>query len=200
MRKVRLPVRLGVSLGIVALLAVIFLLSVLLDAFNSERRYRPAGDEYINRYFESIKFDTENLIDELAPTMFEVDEKGIDGIFYISVSRSFSGDLKEIASRDEISRYVKDSNEDTEWVYFPAEYMPWIKAMGYGWLNDDGNLYAQMYGSETAKGKPNYRHKFSFIVKRNDVYYQVTCFCDTPEFGKVIEISSDLIYETCYNK
>ena len=101
---------------------------------------------------------------------------------------------------DEMNDYVDYTliGENMEALFFPAEYMPWIKAAGYGWFNDDGNLYAQMFGAEAAEGKPNYRNKFSFIVRRDEIYYQVVCFCDTRDLKIVVEKAADLIYDNYF--
>lgn len=57
-------------------------------------------------------------------------------------------------------------------------YTSIIKKLGYGWFSYEGNLYADYYNREKAKGKPNYRNRYEFSFVKDTTVYAMVVFCN----------------------
>lgn len=178
---------------VIATVLLFVIVSGVMDFFVNDRSYRIS---FVASSIEKAFDKVEPTVGEFVQT-FEHDDSKFKGIMHVTVTKSFAGEVEDVVKGVELSRYYNyaGQNKDLEIALFPAEYMPWVKAAGYGWLNDDGNLYAQMFGAEAAEGKPNYRNKFSFVARKGEIYYQVTGFCDTRDFELFIEKAVELINE-----
>ena len=99
-----------------------------------------------------------------------------------------------------------DSREDYTHIVFPddsyeiyvryVEYTDIIDAWQYGWWDRDGNRYADIFGDDAAKGKPNYRYYHRFWLRKNTDTYYMEVFCNTGDaeavFSACVEKLNDL--------
>ena len=70
-------------------------------------------------------------------------------------------------------------------------YTSIIDAWQYGWWDRQGNRYADWYGDEAAKGKPNYRYFYQFQIIKNNDSYLMSVFCNTDDFNTIFSACID---------
>ena len=160
-------------------LLVLALVAAGVYLFDIDYKIRPSRD-----------IDIQTLAECLAPLdcspgsgRFMKEDTGFDAWLIIDVDEEFQyeGDettLKEFAEKHAL-KYQVVPEQDVEMVVWLRSYMPLMKALGYGWLNYDGNLIEKWYGSEEAEGKPNYRNLFSIFLRKGEYYYWFNGFCRT---------------------
>lgn len=59
--------------------------------------------------------------------------------------------------------------QSTEVAICDIRYTHMKDALGYGWWAYQGNLYAERYGKENAKGKPNYRYQVEIFIQKEEI-------------------------------
>ena len=67
--------------------------------------------------------------------------------------------------------YTSLNNESTGAFVGNHYYTFIIEKLGYGWFSYKGNLYADYYNREKAKGKPNYRNRYEFFFVKDTAVY-----------------------------
>lgn len=72
-----------------------------------------------------------------------------------------------------------------------VEYRDIINAWQYGWWDRLGNMYADWYGDDAAKGKPNYRYHHRFWLRKNTDAYFMDVFCNTDDAEAVFSACID---------
>ena len=65
---------------------------------------------------------------------------------------------------------------DAEAVISPCFYTPLVKKWGYGWFDQQGNLYADVFGKEKAQSVPNYRRYFRVILREENAVFDYFIF------------------------
>ena len=138
-------------------LLVLALVAAGVYLFDIDYKIRPSRD-----------IDIRTLAECLAPLdcspgsgRFMKEDTGFDAWLTVSVSEELAilegSTIKEFTERNYLTLF-EVPEQDVEMVVWMRDYMPLMKALGYGWLNYDGNLIEERYGSEKAEGKPNYRN------------------------------------------
>lgn len=70
-------------------------------------------------------------------------------------------------------RQKEEKSQPAEIMVSNWTYLPLWKSIG-------GGLYASCYGSEAAKGKPNYRYMIEITVQKGAGQYTMRAFCNRP--------------------
>ena len=159
-------------------LLVLALVAAGVYLFDIDYKIRPSRD-----------IDIQTLAECLAPLdcspgsgRFMKEDTGFDAWLIVSVSEELAilegSTIKEFTERKYLTLF-EVPEQDVEMVVWMRDYMPLMKALGYGWLNYDGNLIEERYGSEEAEGKPNYRNYFSIFLRKGEYYYWFDGFCRT---------------------
>ena len=93
--------------------------------------------------------------------------------------------------------YTSLSNELSGAFLGKHYYTSIVEKLGYDWFSREGNLYADYYSKEKAKGKPNYRNRYEFSFVKDKAAYNMVVFCNqqNPEevLSGVIDYISTLI-------
>jgi len=87
--------------------------------------------------------------------------------------------IKEIADLRSHGGYYEFPDQSAEVAICDIRYTHMKDALGYGWWAYQGNLYAERYGKENAKGKPNYRYQVEIFVQKEESRYHILAFCNT---------------------
>ncbi len=74
--------------------------------------------------------------------------------------------------------YTSLNNESTGAFVGNHYYTFIIEKLGYGWFSYEGNLYADYYNREKAKGKPNYRNQYEISFVKDSAVYTMVIFCN----------------------
>lgn len=162
----------------------------------------------MNKDFLQAQLNRLPLPKEKTESEDMVEQKGFKGIvsYYIRpVTR---------AEAEGLIRYYQDREESLLGIYTPLEgtltgafvgehrYTPVIKALGYGWLSYEGNLYAEYHrdyttsykgGRQEAEGKPNYRNQYTFSFVRDNAQYNMVVFCNQSDPQKALSAVIDYI-------
>ena len=155
-----------------------------LFAYDRNRFYTPELNKYfMEENLKKIKPLTEDLGGELM-----INEEDFEGILVYGAGTNTPEELEE-------SRNFMDSRYDWTYVVFEDDsyevyvsdvrYTSIIDAWQYGWWDRQGNLYADRYGDEAAKGKPNYRYRYEFWVVKNNDCYLMSVYCNNDNANTV---------------
>ncbi len=89
---------------------------------------------------------------------------------------------KENAFLPHLTTYYnyEDKDLNAEAVISVCQYTPLVKKWGYGWFDNQGNLYADTYGKEQAKTVPNYRRNFCVTIRQESIVWRFNIFTDEP--------------------
>lgn len=103
--------------------------------------------------------------------------------------------IKEIADRYSHGGYYEFTDQSMEAAICDIQYTHIKDAIGYGWLSYRGNLYAERYGREKAKGKPNYRYQVEIFIRKEDSNYHILAFCNTDSINNILTEAVNQINE-----
>lgn len=117
-------------------------------------------------------------------TEVQVKQNNFKGIVLFESDNEPKTDWKEIYN--DLNNYWPSYNQyyvfeklDAEVIVSCAEYTPILKAWGYGWLSQNGNLHANYCDCESADDLPNYRNLFRFYVKKGNEEFVFIIYCNT---------------------
>ena len=150
--------------------------------------YQPQlSSRFLEMKIEEIKPLTEDMAGEIILSQDDFEgifgygcsKDGLDGLDgYLNYVEHFGGGCTHIVfPNDSYEIYVAD-----------VVYENIIDAWQYGWWDRDGNRYADVHGDEAAKGKPNYRYHYRFLVRKDNDIYSMEAFCNTDDAKKVFSI------------
>lgn len=143
--------------------------------------------------YERIHIDKDFLQEKLE--CLPIPKKSIEGEAVIDL-KNFKGIvvyyIEPITEHkaEELILYFQSEEQRYQGLYTPLNneltgafvgnhyYTSIIEKLGYGWLSYDGNLYADYYSREKAKGKPNYRNQYEFSFVKDTAAYNMVVFCN----------------------
>ncbi len=143
--------------------------------------------------YERIHIDKDFLQEKLE--CLPIPKKSIEGEAVINL-KNFKGIvvyyIEPITEHkaEELILYFQSEEQRYQGLYTPLNneltgafvgnhyYTSIIEKLGYGWLSYDGNLYADYYSPEKAKGKPNYRNQYEFSFVKDTAVYNMVVFCN----------------------
>jgi len=143
--------------------------------------------------YERIHIDKDFLQEKLE--WLPIPKKSIEGEAVIDL-KNFKGIvvyyIEPITEHkaEELILYFQSEEQRYQGLYTPLNneltgafvgnhyYTSIIEKLGYGWLSYDGNLYADYYSREKAKGKPNYRNQYEFSFVKDTAAYNMVVFCN----------------------
>ena len=157
---------------------------------NKSGSYTPQISNYVLKEgFKEIEPLTETLSGELM-----IKEEDFEGILVYGAGKNTPEELeesKELYDADYAHTHIVFADDSYEIYIRDVRYTSIIDAWQYGWWDRDGNLYADWYGDEEAKGKPNYRYRYEFwVVKNNDCYF-LRVFCNNDDANTVFSACID---------
>lgn len=189
----RVSVIVIVSLLILAVAGTVYYLFVY-DK-HKPRLYQPQMTySFLQAEIERLEPIAENSYAEVFIT-----KDGFKGILGYNCTKSSIDEIKKVFAQ------LTRNDIDGEHIVFPddsyeifvdkARYTPITDPLGYGWFDYSGNLYKDRYGKEEAKGKPNYRNQFSFVIRKDDEQFWFTMFCNTDDAEKALSESISYVNE-----
>lgn len=125
-----------------------------------------------------------------------IEESNFKGIVQIGYSKSSAKEIKDyfkyLSRNNGIDgTYITFPDETYEIFVEKARYNSIIETLGYSWWDKTGNLYATFNGKEKAEGKPNYRNRFNFVIRKNDEQFSFTVYCNTNDAEKALSVVID---------
>lgn len=196
--------------NIIVTLIVVSVIGVLGYLFiydlNKPSIYQPEMDtEFLQSEIERIATIEADSVYMVCEDEILITQDGFKGmITYYCCEKPFDEEIKGSyhdgngSTLGELIR-ISDSAEIFVW---QAYYTPIVSAWGYGWLNHDGNLYANSlskYGyadkasREAAEGKPNFRSYFKFTIMRDNELFFFELYCNTDNAEKALSGIIDYI-------
>lgn len=153
--------------------------------------YQPQlSSRFLEMKIEEIEPLTEDMAGEI---MFTQD--GFKGIIGYGCSKDGLDEL------DGYYNYVEHFGGGCTHIVFPNDsyeiyvadvvYEDIIDAWQYGWWDRDGNRYADVHGDEAAKGKPNYRYHYRFLIRKDNDLYSMEAFCNNDDARTVFSACID---------
>ncbi|MBO5097009.1 MAG: hypothetical protein J6B96_01690 [Agathobacter sp.] len=155
---------------------------------NKPRQYEPQlSSRFLEMQIEKIEPLTEDYIDEVM--ISQDDFKGILGYYcYKDASDEMDGFVGYLEYCGGSYTHIVFPDDSYEICVGTVIYENIIDAWQYGWWDRDGNRYADINGEDAAKGKPNYRYHYRFVVRNNNDIYSMEAFCNTDDAEKVFSV------------
>ena len=128
-----------------------------------------------------------------------VESKNFQGIviYYVEpITEQRAGELVQYFKTEEQryqGSYTSLSNELTGAFLGNHYYTSIVEKLGYDWFSRKGNLYADYYSREKAKGKPNYRNRYEFSFVKDRAAYNMVVFCNQQNPEKALSGTIDYI-------
>ena len=180
---------------------------------NRPERYVPEMDtEFLKTEIDriaAIDADSEYTVYDEDDVL--VTQDGFKCILSYSCERPVDEETKDsydyLEAKDIAGKLIRLSDSVQIFVW-DAYYKPIVEALGYGWLNYDGNLYASNVAHysagysadyadknrrEATKDKPNYRNCFRFTIIRDDELFVFLVYCNTDSAEEALSESINYI-------
>lgn len=119
-------------------------------------------------------------------------KNGFHGILSYAVTEGDAEELSEtlqaLAANPLDGTYIPLPGGVCDMFVGVAHYTPMVKAAGYGWWDNhtNSNPYARTFGKDAAKGKPNYRNHFHFVIRKGEKLFGIHVFCNKRNAEKAL--------------
>lgn len=139
---------------------------------------------HINKDFLQEKSDRLPMPKEKIEGEEAVELKNLKGIIIYNIEPISERKAVELIDYFQVEEqryqgsYTPLNNELTGAFVGNHYYTSIIEKLGYGWFSYKGNLYADYYNREKAKGKPNYRNRYEFFFVKDTAVYSMVIFCN----------------------
>ena len=155
---------------------------------NRPKEFQPQVNSLFYRWpIKSLNPVTENTWGEII-----INEKDFDGIFGYSFAKEGTYEIEKYIDYLDFcgGGYAHIVYPDDSYEVYVGDiiYENILDAWQYGWWDRDGNRYADVKGDDAAKGKPNYRYHYRFLILKNNDLYSVEMFCNTDDAEKVFYV------------
>ncbi len=176
--------RVSYHLKVIAILLIICSFLAVIAFFKWDDSKSSYGLIHINKDFLQEKSDRLPIPKEKIEGEDAVKLKNFKGIiiYYIEPITERKAEELILYFQAEEQRYQGSytplNNELTGAFVGNHYYSSIIEKLGYGWFTYEGNLYADYYSREKAKGKPNYRNQYEFSFVKDTAVYNLVVFCN----------------------